>query len=197
MTWHQAGSQRRQFGRRDTSTRAVVSIPGHASISCEIKNVSEGGALVAFDDGFVPNRLFKLMIDGTAFNILCEVRHHSKHGVGVRFLNQKDGTQLMRHLYPDPLQQTESSWKADPDYAASESPAVVGNRELREGLMAAREAARQAKRPAVRPIRKTGFDDRVRAVMLATALKCAVIEQAVSQSRSMANNALPPYYCAG
>jgi hypothetical protein len=196
VTWHQADSQRRQFGRRDTSTRAVASIPGHASIPCELRNVSEGGALVAFDDGFVPNRPFKLLIDGTTFNILCEVRHHSKHGVGVRFLNQKDGTQLMRHLYPEPVSQSESTWKAEPDNAG-ETPAVIGNRELREGLIAAREAVRQAQRPAARPLKKSGFDDRVRAAMLATALKCAVIEQAVSQSRSMANKSLPPFYCAG
>lgn len=196
MSLHQSERQRRQFGRREASTHAIASVPGRASVVCEIKNVSEGGALIVFDDTYVPNRPFRLLIDGMSLNLLCEVRHQGKYGVGVRFLNPQDGVLLMRHLYPETVMQDQSTWKADAAPAGNETPVLVSNRELREGLIAAREASRQAKRPAIRPCRKTSFDDRVRMAMLATALNCATLESALVQSRVMANKTLP-FYCAG
>jgi len=128
---------RRQFGRRETSRGAVATIAGNVAISVVIRNISEGGALLSFPDGFVPDKPFRLAVDKTDFNLFCEVRHHGAYGVGVRFLNSAEGNRLMNHLYPE---QTASGAEAAHPNARMEetqpSGTAISNRELRQMVLA-------------------------------------------------------------
>jgi hypothetical protein len=135
MTWQQAESQRRQFSRRETNRQAMAAIPGYPMLPCEIRNVSEGGALIAFDNGFVPDKPFRLLIDGAGLNIRCEVRHATKQGIGVRFFSIPDGVQLIQYLYQEPVQ-APSAFTVE-----VQTSVAISNRDLRDGLLAARTAA--------------------------------------------------------
>lgn len=94
--------QRRQFGRREVSRSAIAVQPGAAPVQCTVENLSEAGAMVVFG-GAVPTRNFRLTIEDAAFAMVCEIRHQSAAGVGVRFLNPADGARLMAHLFPGPV----------------------------------------------------------------------------------------------
>ena len=164
MTPHSLDIQRRQFGRRQTNTRATAAIPGAACISCEIRNVSEGGALVDFFSAAIPARPFRLMIENTDLELLCEPRHTSGTSVGVRFLNSQDGALLMRHLYPDPVL-SQSTWKPDP---APLTVTVLNLGELRTKLMAAWTAAQNDQsQTTLQPAKPVQDDGLVRSLFAA------------------------------
>ena len=81
-----SGPEQRQFGRRQTNLHAWISVPGRPRLPCTVKNLSIGGALLALE---MPSWLpfnFQLTIEATRFTTMCEVRHHTAHAVGVRFL---------------------------------------------------------------------------------------------------------------
>jgi hypothetical protein len=78
--------ERRQFGRRTTCLHGWVMLEGRPRIPCLVRNVSEGGALLECE---VPKMLpfrFSLVIDCKGFQAWCEVRHHTEHWMGVRFV---------------------------------------------------------------------------------------------------------------
>ncbi len=98
MSW-ELSSDRRQFGRRESNVKAYAILPGQVSLPCIIENVSDGGALLRFTDGAAPTQSFRLMIEGTEFNILCEIRYTNRRRAGVRFVRLADGIALNRHLH--------------------------------------------------------------------------------------------------
>ncbi len=80
-------SDRRQFGRRQLHTLGRIKLPGRSSLSCTIRNMSEGGALLVFDK---PEWLpfgFILTIEGENKTYACEVRHHYGERVGIEFVD--------------------------------------------------------------------------------------------------------------
>lgn len=81
-------ADRRAFGRRTTLLRGKVILPGRGRIYCMIHNLSEGGALLEFEDGRIsmPHR-FELEIEIFGTRLMCEPRHASDAGVGVRFVS--------------------------------------------------------------------------------------------------------------
>lgn len=75
---------RRGFGRRRTDIRAQVRI-GYRVIACTIKDLSEGGALLEFDEQIdLPARLWLSWPDSRS-EIVCEVRHSRRNTAGVQF----------------------------------------------------------------------------------------------------------------
>lgn len=98
-----ACAEHRQFGRREINIRGRATVPGAASQPFVIRNISDGGALLKFDGAFVPKRSFRIEIDDTDFVLLCEVRHSSSQGVGVRFVRTADGAALNRHFLLKPV----------------------------------------------------------------------------------------------
>lgn len=146
MSSQQLGSQRRQFSRRDTSRSAIALIAGFAPVTCELRNVSEGGALIAFGNSYVPDKPFRLTIEGMTLS--CEVRHSSSNGIGVRFLNLSDGMLLIKQLYQQPVA-APSQWKPETEVQS----APVSGRSLREGLRVARGGTTgQVQAETVQPI---------------------------------------------
>lgn len=75
---------RRAFGRRPTTINANVRL-GYRILTCLIKDISEGGALLEFaEDVDLPSRLWLSWADSA--EIMCEVRHQRNRRVGVQFL---------------------------------------------------------------------------------------------------------------
>jgi PilZ domain len=79
--------EKRQFGRRESAIHAVVLVGGRAPAHCIVRNFSERGALLEFNAPFAPPFRFRLVVDAKAVDVLCEVRHQTRHGVGVFFVS--------------------------------------------------------------------------------------------------------------
>lgn len=73
-------------------------LPNQIVLPCVIENVSDGGALLRFTEGAAPIQSFRLTVEGTEFNIVCEMRHAKGRIVGVRFARLADGAALNRYL---------------------------------------------------------------------------------------------------
>lgn len=75
---------RRVFGRRHTNIRASVRI-GYQVVACTIKDLSEGGALLEFDEPVdLPSRV-RLSWPDHPNEVICEVRHARRNTAGVQF----------------------------------------------------------------------------------------------------------------
>lgn len=96
--------EKRQFGRRDTSIRGRAVMSGRSSETMIIRNISDGGALIEFDSDFIPSNLFRIEVEGTDIAPLCEVRHRSAYGIGVRFVQPADGAAFNRHFQLRPVE---------------------------------------------------------------------------------------------
>lgn len=83
--------EQRQFGRRRTLIHAMIVTPKGGQMSCIVRNISQGGALLEVR---APETLpinFKLIISSDRFAADCEVRHRSANGVGVLFAEVRIG----------------------------------------------------------------------------------------------------------
>lgn len=79
------GQEKRQFGRRRTLIHAVIVLAKGRQMSCIVRNVSQGGALLEVDEPKHVPLHFRLYVAADQFLADCEVRHRSEHGVGVLF----------------------------------------------------------------------------------------------------------------
>lgn len=80
-----SGFERRAFGRRETLLPAVVRINQRTILSCTVRDVSEGGALLEFPEvAELPPRI-RLTIGGSVNEIICDVRHQRENRAGVQF----------------------------------------------------------------------------------------------------------------
>ena len=78
-------SDRRTFGRRAIVRHAWIIAEQRPRLSCCIRNLSRGGALLELD---VPSWLpytFELVFEHPKLALSCEVAHRGRHGVGVAF----------------------------------------------------------------------------------------------------------------
>lgn len=79
--------ERRQFGRRPTTSVGWLKIPGRPKLACRILNSSPKGALLELA---VPSWLpfqFELMIESDQSVHTCEIRHVRPDKIGVYFLD--------------------------------------------------------------------------------------------------------------
>jgi hypothetical protein len=85
MAGFQRAPERRQFGRRQTSFHAIITVRGRPPVRCLVSDISDGGAYLQLDEaGWLPSR-FHLDIEATGLAAECEVMHRTAGGVGVRF----------------------------------------------------------------------------------------------------------------
>lgn len=68
----------------------IVTAKG-AQLSCIVRNVSQGGALLEVRDPETLPEHFGLIINSDRFTADCEVRHRTAHGVGVLFTEVRIG----------------------------------------------------------------------------------------------------------
>lgn len=133
--------EKRQFGRRRSDIRGAAIVAKDQPKPFTILDLSEGGALVAFDDKtFSPERSFRILIDGTTMILLCEVRHRSKAGVGVRFMRPSEGVELNRLLHAKPVEVCAAVGAEVPRRHHPAAPSVRG-RDLRASLHIVHTAA--------------------------------------------------------
>ena len=87
--------ENRAFGRRSIVRHAWITSGQRSRLSCCIRNLSVGGALLELDvPAWLPYN-FELVIDDPKMVIACEVKHRGLHGVGVSFLSNLDGLTLL------------------------------------------------------------------------------------------------------
>jgi PilZ domain len=80
------GTERRQFGRRQTCVHATILLRGRPVVPCVMRNISEEGALleVAHPE-WLPVR-FRLIAEALAIDGDCEIVRRTDVAVGVRFM---------------------------------------------------------------------------------------------------------------
>ncbi len=79
-------ADKRQFGRRHTQVRAWVRIAGRPAVQCIVRNLSDGGALLEFDEDVWVPFSFRLVSDDQSIDKVCEVRHQTGSRIGVQFV---------------------------------------------------------------------------------------------------------------
>lgn len=77
--------ERRAFGRRRTHIRASLRI-GYRVVKCTIKDISEGGALLEFDEHLDLSGRVWLSWPDQPNELVCEVRHSRSNSAGVQFV---------------------------------------------------------------------------------------------------------------
>ncbi len=128
-------ADQRQFGRRPSNISCNAVLPGHVIVPCTIVNLSEGGALLSFNGDVKPPATFRLAIDDTSFNLLCEVRHQAGNKAGVRFARLAEGIALNRHFQRIPAEPANVDVRFERLPRPTATP-VITNRELRDIMLA-------------------------------------------------------------
>ena len=77
--------ERRDFGRRELRVHGVAYVPGRPPAYCTVRNLSEQGALLEFNEPLVTAQKFRLVVESKDFEVMCEARHHRRNTVGVLF----------------------------------------------------------------------------------------------------------------
>jgi hypothetical protein len=84
-TMSRPAHDKRQFGRRCTVIHAMVVLPKDGQVSCIVRNISKGGALLELDQPKNMPVHVRLINSPDRFIAHCEVRHQSDYAVGVFF----------------------------------------------------------------------------------------------------------------
>ena len=77
--------ERRAFGRRRTHIRASLRI-GYRVVKCTIKDISEGGALLEFEEHLDLSGRVWLSWPDQPNELVCQVRHSRNNSAGVQFV---------------------------------------------------------------------------------------------------------------
>ena len=102
-------------------------MPGRPKLSCVVKDLSLGGALLGLETpAWLPFN-FQLTIDATRFTTYCEVRHHRPDAVGVRFTAAVDQPVFDKHTGSDQRSlNDDNAWMGQSSAGASQ-PLRTGN----------------------------------------------------------------------
>ncbi|MEQ1652104.1 MAG: PilZ domain-containing protein [Hyphomicrobium sp.] len=92
-----SGYERRAFGRRETRLPAIVRINHRTTVSCTVRDVSEGGALLEFSEAVELPARIRLAMDSSPNDIICDVRHKRGKLAGVQFTGG-NLTIALRHI---------------------------------------------------------------------------------------------------
>lgn len=137
--------EHRQFGRRPSHIAARVVLPGHVTVPCIIENLSDGGALLGFDEPPPTASSFRLAVEDTSFILLCEPRHTHGNKMGIRFARLGEGVALNRHFQKTAVEPAVPTLTGGP--APRPAIAAVSVRDLRNMLLV--NAEEEAGDPAV------------------------------------------------
>lgn len=94
MTFVLRPSDRRAFGRRESTIHAVARLGRRVLEPCVVRDFSDGGARLEFTMPVELPAKFRLIIEAKGFDAECEVRHHVGASVGVRFVREDAGRSL-------------------------------------------------------------------------------------------------------
>ncbi len=96
-------SDRRAFGRRETSLHGMVRVAGRAPEPCIVRDFSDGGAKLEFHEAVRPAEKFRLVIEAKGFESECHVSRRMGHIVGVSFASPTAACDLGANLPPPPV----------------------------------------------------------------------------------------------
>ena len=135
-----SGADKRQFGRRESNVRGHILVAGYQPVSCTVKHISDGGALLECKQQIPAARSVRLIVEGTEFNIRSEVVHQGPRGIGIRFISTVEGAALNSHFQSGivaPVMHADAALPAPVAIAAKieDRPAPQGNREFRQSVM--------------------------------------------------------------
>lgn len=119
-------SERRRFGRRDTSISATVSVRGRPSLPCTILNFSETGALLEFREPSPTAHMFRLIVGNTGIEILCQVRHRAPRTLGIAFVGGAVA-RFVEEFRPQPLMPIQTALKVDPSAGTAPASELVAD----------------------------------------------------------------------
>lgn len=95
--------ENRAFGRRATVRHAWIVVGQRQRLSCCIRNLSVGGALLELAvPAWLPYN-FDIEIEEPKMKVACEVRHRGLHGVGVAFLSNARELMLLDECHDKPV----------------------------------------------------------------------------------------------
>lgn len=86
----QRRQEQRKFGRRAVSIHATIEVDYRTLVSCVVRNLSEGGALLELIDTVELPQTFVLRLHNSDAKIACELTRSTGNTYGVAF-NQLDG----------------------------------------------------------------------------------------------------------
>ncbi|MEQ1718697.1 MAG: PilZ domain-containing protein [Hyphomicrobium sp.] len=168
----QIGFERRAFGRKETHISAQVRA-GHRIMTCIIKDISEGGALLEFEEEVeLPARVW-LSWTHARPEIVCDVRHVRKNRAGVQFARPMP---LAVRPSVDPVEATAQMPALPPRAPAPFSASVNGA----AALVAQRRHALKALSDAAAPAELDVLAAPVVAPAELSALACARAREVVS-----------------
>ncbi len=124
-------SERRQFGRRDSSIAASIAIRGCSAQPCVMRNYSDTGALLEFREPAPQTHMFRLVIADKNIDVLCQVRHRAPRTLGISFVGGNID-RFIEVFSPQPLIQPEQFVKSIAAEAAK-TPSI-SNRSLRREI---------------------------------------------------------------
>lgn len=117
---------------------------GLRSLPCTVRNISEGGALLEFEQAFLLPREFDLHIDLEDYEVTCERRWEEGLRCGVKFISEKRRVGQQRAQV---LKSSEEALKSDIDERRDSPDNFFARRHLNDGQQREPEPARRA-RPA-------------------------------------------------
>ena len=85
MTTHTTRPDRRAFGRRPSSDQGIARIPGRPPVRCQIKNISQDGALLDFGAAVWLPFTFRLVWEAHEREEVCDIKHQNGQFVGISF----------------------------------------------------------------------------------------------------------------
>ncbi len=78
-------AEKRQFGRRQTQLRGWIKVAGRPPVTCIVRDLSEGGALIETEtETWLPFN-FRLTTEDGQVDRHCEIRHQKANRIGVEF----------------------------------------------------------------------------------------------------------------
>ena len=90
MTKPFVGVERRAFGRRETQEHAIVRISGRPAVRCVVLNISDGGALLDFGQTVWLPLQFRITLEGSKREEVCDLKRQNGSRVGVSFVVHED-----------------------------------------------------------------------------------------------------------
>ena len=81
----------RHFGRRRSLIHAFVTNGRGGRATCLVRNISIGGALLEVETPLLISQQLTLVGDADQFEADCDVKHRTRHGIGVYFRDVRIG----------------------------------------------------------------------------------------------------------
>lgn len=120
--------EKRQAPRLRTLKRVHAAFNDEFSaVECVIKNVSDTGAFISFDDGSLIPQVFTLVNRFDGYKVDCEIVHRNGNSAGIKFIQPFERIEATRKQVVQA-----ANYRAEAD--SSNVPIVLGTPQEKENL---------------------------------------------------------------